>query len=314
MTEWVIVSATTASRVDFEKNTLLGRSLQKWKPLEEAWELDVTFDNREGLPVVYNRALERWEHAAIPHLMLVHDDVLLNDVFLFDKLREGFRRFDLIGIAGATCLDLDRPNIGWCECPPECRAGGVVHPIQDRQEGDFYFIGFGPAPRSCLVVDGVFMALNLRTLRGVRFDERFAFDFYDLDFCLTVRERGGRIGVMPILLTHLSIGASFGSEQFRRAQTAFLVKHGHKARLPQTRPLSFWRRCLSRDGPSTGSRGRIRLEDTEARREDASEPRVGTPVRRPEAGGPDQAAFRPSTPDPPVKDLEEGFDVNRTIR
>ena len=45
----------------------------------------------------------------------------------------------------------------------------------------------------------------------MRFDERFDFHFYDLDFCRTARQAGLSIGTWPIAMTHQSKGA-FGSD------------------------------------------------------------------------------------------------------
>jgi GT2 family glycosyltransferase len=57
-------------------------------------------------------------------------------------------------------------------------------------------------------MDGVFLAVKKATLlsHGLRFDPRFDFHFYDLDFCRTARDLGLRLGTWPIALTHQSRG------------------------------------------------------------------------------------------------------------
>jgi len=43
----------------------------------------------------------------------------------------------------------------------------------------------------------------------VRFDTRFMFHFYDLDFCRSARKAGMSMGTWPIRLTHQSAGNYF---------------------------------------------------------------------------------------------------------
>jgi GT2 family glycosyltransferase len=71
-------------------------------------------------------------------------------------------------------------------------------------------VTFGAVPAECELLDGLFLAAkrSLLTARGVLFDPRFDFHFYDLDFCRTARHRGLRLGTWPICLTHQSSGAA----------------------------------------------------------------------------------------------------------
>jgi GT2 family glycosyltransferase len=71
---------------------------------------------------------------------------------------------------------------------------------------------YGQPGLQCRTLDGVFLAARCATLleRGVRFDERFMFDFYDLDFCRSAEAAGLSMGTWPIAITHTSLG-QFGS-------------------------------------------------------------------------------------------------------
>jgi GT2 family glycosyltransferase len=60
---------------------------------------------------------------------------------------------------------------------------------------------------------------------NVRFDPRFDFHFYDLDFCRTARQKGLRLGTWPICVTHQGKGA-FGTPEWRRNHQAYLTKWG----------------------------------------------------------------------------------------
>lgn len=225
MSSFVIVSATQAAEAEFWETRPLGRSLKLLGRGTDCFSADIAFGSTAGLSTVYNRAIERHQNGEGVHLVFVHDDVFLNDVFLFEKLEEGFREYDLIGIAGSTCLNLDNPRVGWCECPPEFRAGGVIHPVVDRQDGQFYHVCFGTSPKRCLLVDGVFMAVKAGSLGRVRFDEQFTFDYYDMDLCMALHGAGRKIGVLPILITHLSLGAAFGGERHQALQKRFVEKY-----------------------------------------------------------------------------------------
>ena len=59
--------------------------------------------------------------------------------------------------------------------------------------------------------------------RDVRFDERFLFFFYDLDFCRTARARGLKLGTWPLAVTHQS-GGAFGSPGWKSAYQTYLAK------------------------------------------------------------------------------------------
>ena len=84
---------------------------------------------------------------------------------------------------------------------------------------------FGPPGLECRMLDGVFLAARCQTLLDseVRFDERFAFDFYDVDFCRSAESAGLRMGTWPIAVTHASVG-KFGSPAWRAGLEAYREK------------------------------------------------------------------------------------------
>lgn len=86
---------------------------------------------------------------------------------------------------------------------------------------------FGPAPAACDLLDGVFLAARAGRLceSGVRFDPRFRFHFYDLDFCRTARQAGLRVGTWPIAPVHQSEGG-FDTPEWHAAYSDYLAKWG----------------------------------------------------------------------------------------
>ena len=222
----LIVAATRAAPGEFENNTLLGRSIRRLSP-DERLEVRVAAENRMGLPVVYNREICTENREKI--LVFVHDDVWLDDCFLYERLVDALERFDIVGVAGNVRRLPLQP--GWAFVSEEpftwderrYLSGAVAHGAGPGGEVRRY----GSAGQRCMLLDGVFLAARCRSLldRGVQFDERFAFDFYDVDFCRSAEKAGLCMGTWPIAITHGSIG-KFGSPSWRAGLQSYREKWG----------------------------------------------------------------------------------------
>ncbi len=187
---------------------------------------DVAFENRRGLAELYNIALERVPDSDT--LVFTHDDVWFDDWFLAERLADALDRFDVVGVAGNRRRLPRQP--AWCFLGPPLTSedlrhlsGACAHGTPPAATLNYY----GETPAAVRLLDGVFLAARVATLRraGVRFDPRFAFHFYDLDFCRTCEAAGLRLGTWPIAITHASTG-SFGTPEFFRAYEAYLAKWG----------------------------------------------------------------------------------------
>ncbi len=178
-------------------------------------------NNRGGLAKRYNDFLDT--HAGKNAIgVLVHDDVSLEDAFVCDKLSEGAKLFAIQGLAGAASFDLqlDWPETIWIRAPRAHLSGAIEHTMPD---GLAFWNPFGPVPKQCIVLDGLFFAVDLAKIGNVRFDERFAFNFYDLDFCLSAHRAGLSLGTVNVHAHHHSRG-EFGGPAFLEAQTCFREK------------------------------------------------------------------------------------------
>jgi len=82
---------------------------------------------------------------------------------------------------------------------------------------------YGPTPKRCVVLDGLFLAVDIGKIGQGRFDEQLAFHFYDLDFCLAAHRAGLILGTTNVYVTHRS-GGNLSSPAFKAAQTAFRAK------------------------------------------------------------------------------------------
>lgn len=225
-----IVCGTRASREEFLSETALGQSLVRLMP--PAVELRLFPRNSSGLSLIYNTAIE--EARGRPAILLfIHDDVYLNDVFWADRLREGVSYFDVIGVAGDRQRIARQPS--WCftragtatdewvHDHTEGLSGAVAHggPMPERVDV------FGPSEQSVKLLDGLFLAARSGTLlaKSARFDERFEFHMYDMDFCRQAERAGLTLGTWPISVIHESRGR-FGSEAWRQAYQRYLEKWG----------------------------------------------------------------------------------------
>lgn len=221
-----VVCATRADRDGFFAATALGKSLAVHRPAEV--ELRVFTRNEAGLPSVYNTAIAESEaDGAI--LVFVHDDVHLCDFHWTDCLERALARFAIVGVAGNRRRVPRQP--GWSFLDEaftrdrrENLSGTVGH---GRGFPPVQIDVFGPSGQQVSLLDGVLLAVRSETLhtRGIRFDERFDFHFYDLDFCRQAECAGLTLGTCPLSLVHES-GGSFGSDGWRRGYQRYLEKWG----------------------------------------------------------------------------------------
>ena len=227
-----VVSATRLSEAAFWETSLLGVSLRRIEYLVPV-KHTITFENRAGLPTIYNAALATMDTADIAVFM--HDDVTVHDFHLPHRLAEGLRTFDVIGPAGHAAPAAD--HAGWLHRLP----AGATLPVAEDDESTHGLSGcvnhlfpdhellsrYGPAPRRVALLDGVLIAAPVAVLRrhDIRFDERFQFHFYDIDFCRSCTANGLRLGTWPLAIGHASTGA-FNSPAWRGALVDYRNKWG----------------------------------------------------------------------------------------
>lgn len=225
------VCATREPQEQFFKKCPLGRSLPFYRmfPPRRRIELRLFKENAQGLPSVYNTAIEEAkEDPAI--LVFCHDDVYLSDYYWADRLLDGLRLFDIVGLAGNRRRAPGQAS--WMYLNGEF--------TRDRDENLSGVIGhgegfpnlielsvYGPPGQQVALLDGVMLAVRSEALleTGLRFDPCFTFDFYDMDFCRQAELRGLRMGTWPISIIHGSAG-NLGGEAWRAAYLQYLVKYG----------------------------------------------------------------------------------------
>jgi GT2 family glycosyltransferase len=157
--------------------------------------------------------------------VFAHDDVTIGDAFLREKLADAFERqgYAIAGVAGSSQFNTnpDDPLTKWCQPPDSTWSGAVEH---DLPGGLKYMTSYGPTPCRCVVLDGLLLAVDNKQIGALRFDEQFAFDFYDVDFCLRAHCAGLALGTIGIYANHKSAGTAAAS--YHQAQQLFRAKWG----------------------------------------------------------------------------------------
>lgn len=210
-----VVSCTQCDENAFDK-TPLGKSL-----IKHNLPLKVFFNNENGMPMCYNKALHE---SNADYILFVHDDVFLNDVFLIEKLEKAFNKFDVVGLAGSSNFSIERTPICWHNSPKESWSGAVLHPMVDKHDDKFIMTTFGETPKQVVIVDGLFIAINRKKVieANVRFNEAFDFHFYDTAFCIDATLAKLSIGTVPILCTHMSHGGGIKTPEYAQLQKKFI--------------------------------------------------------------------------------------------
>lgn len=218
-----IVSATRLTEYEFWNKSPLGLSLKRLSGLG-IWEAHVSYNNVKGLPEIYNNAIK--SNLDDDMLIFVHDDVWLDDCFVLDRVYHGLQHFDVIGLAGKKRRVEKQPGWAFVDTQftwdkSENLSGCVAHGQFPMGEISY----FGGMPANCELLDGVLLASRRSKLnsRSVYFDELFSFDFYDLDFCRTAKQRGLSLGTWSIAITHQSAGA-FGKQEWLEGYKVYLEK------------------------------------------------------------------------------------------
>ncbi len=190
---------------DDGKNSKLVSSLQE---LKDKCTLVINSNNQTGLSVAYNRQLTRENLKKHDIVLYVHDDVYIDDLKLQGKLYTALfhMKHDIIGLAGAANITLKEPYLWHLMSEQKDWSGAVSHPVDNDTRAAV--TSFGSWPRRCLVMDGLFLAVNLKSVldAGWKFNENYMYHHYDISSCLDANKLGLKMTTYPINVTHASPG------------------------------------------------------------------------------------------------------------
>ena len=172
-----------------------------------------------SLSSVYNEIISESENDIV---VLCHDDIYFDTTSWYHKLIKHFEKsvFGILGVAGTTFL----PKSGmWWEDRKKMY-GIVNHEHEGKKWESKYSSSIGNKIQECVVVDGLFIAINKKKIKK-EFDESvLGFHFYDVEFCFRNFIEGVKIGIITnIRLTHKSVGIT--NEQWESNRASFSEKY-----------------------------------------------------------------------------------------
>jgi hypothetical protein len=230
MKQVLLVTATKTKTLEEFQQRPLAKSLQTLSdvryPDDTLFDFEIVKDNSTGLPEVYNRYLNEENKDKL--LLFVHDDLEIHDLFLVEKLNQS--PFDITGLAGGSTFELKDKNL-WHICSKrESQSGSVSHPFCWQENGQLKVdpgsqavAVFGPTPRRVLILDALFVCVNVeRALETeFQFDERFKFHHWDISSCLVANEKKLKMGTLPIYCLHHGLGNSFMTPEWEKSNEDF---------------------------------------------------------------------------------------------
>ena len=220
-----LVVATRESFYDFFDKTATGRSLIINKP--PFVDLHLFANNKKGLPEIYNQVISECKNTPAT-LIFCHDDLHILDFFWFYKIKEGLLNFNAIGLVGNKRRLPGQPswaftdtNFTWDD--KQNFSGVVAHGKEfPPDQVDF----FGRPRQKVKLLDGLFLAVESQTLidNDIRFDPRFDFHFYDMDFCRQFENKNLSCGTLDLSIIHQSGGGY--DQKWLDAYSVYINKWG----------------------------------------------------------------------------------------
>lgn len=191
-------------------------------------KLDMTWDNSEGMPTVYNRKLEEYRNSSAEFLVFVHDDVYIDDLKLYEKLSLSKNKlnYDIVGLAGGLNPRLTDLALWHIMTEKNQQRGEVAHPAGNQ--GQTMTTAFGPTPSRVAIADGLFLAVHLPSINKTKwkFNENYKFHHYDIASCIDANRMSLKIGVYPIHVIHSSPGLlSIHDKSWSESNKKFLEEY-----------------------------------------------------------------------------------------
>jgi hypothetical protein len=207
MTPKVIIVSCTR-KFEIEKQTLpLYRSFIDGLNTPN-YLLDIVWENTEGMPTVYNKKLKQYKDFGAEFLVCVHDDVYIDDLKLYEKLKTANTKlgYDIIGLAGGLNPRITNHALWHLMTERSQQRGEVAHPAGNTNQT--MTTCFGPTPSRVAIMDGLFMALNLDSVTKTdwKFNENYKFHHYDISSSIDANRKNLKLGVYPIHVIHSSPG------------------------------------------------------------------------------------------------------------
>ena len=189
-------------------------------------DFNLVTNNTEGLSKVYNKFLTKDNEKKI--VVFCHDDLNIHNLDVVDRLNDAIKQFDIVGLAGTS--EFKRGDVAWHTHEGKWRDKSVLSgKVWHNLDGNHNESVFGELPKRCIVMDGLFLAVNVEKALQAdwKFDEDFNWNFYDLSSCLFANEKKLKMGTWDIPVTHFSGGGGengYGSPSWQIDADNFVNK------------------------------------------------------------------------------------------
>jgi len=210
------VVATKETKKSFLEKKPFGLFLEKTNLLNSTYVIE---NNTEPLTKVYNKFLT--EEFKSNCVIFIHDDVLIDDLFALEKIQLAFEKYDIIGLAGTKSCNINSEMCAWHLMSESSNyVGEVAHYAKDRK---VWTTVFGPSDSRALLLDGLFIGVNVEKAieTGLKWDENFSFHHYDISFCLRANNLKIKAGVFPLRAVHYGLGDSMLTEEWEKSNEKF---------------------------------------------------------------------------------------------
>jgi hypothetical protein len=191
------------------------------------YKLDIVWENEDGMPSVYNRKLEEYKDTDVEFVLCVHDDVYIDDLKLYEKLKQANGLgYSLIGLAGGLNPRLIDPALWHVMVDRNQQRGEVAHPAGNNNQT--MTTSFGPTPSRVAIMDGLFIAVHMPSVSKTdwKFNENYTFHHYDISSCIDANRKGLKLGVYPIHVIHSSPGLlSIHDKRWSTSNEKFLEEY-----------------------------------------------------------------------------------------
>lgn len=185
-------------------------------------------NNNRGLPELYNKCITE---SNSDYIIFCHDDVSIEDSQLPEKIDQAIgddSEFAICGVAGNQKCRVQDKNLWHLMGDRDSMSGAVAH-YTGKDDTECFMTNFGVTPKRCILLDGVFLAVNVKKIRevGLKFDEDCPakFNFYDLNLCMRANELGLKMTTWPIWIVHKSHGLSdINQEDWNKGNEYFKKK------------------------------------------------------------------------------------------
>ena len=190
-------------------------------------KVKIHFNNKEPLSKVYNQYLNKNTHKNHDIVVFAHDDLYIDDLKLKGKLDLASNGLDIIGLAGCLNPKIQKPALWHLMSDRKDWRGYVAHTVDEK--GVMQVTSFGPTPSRVAIIDGLFMAVNLKTVLKTdwKFNENFSFHHYDMASCIDANKLKLKVGVVPIHVVHDSPGLKdYNDKSYQDSEKKFLQLYG----------------------------------------------------------------------------------------